>query len=230
VVRANAERRLASFRAAAAEAEPVVVRPRGHDASVPTPLVIALHGTGGTGRATARAWRAATQRAGALLVAPDALRPAGNGYSWTFRDESEWYVEHLIEKVGEEYAISEVVLVGFSQGANIAFSMGRSHPDLFGAVVPICGHWEADAAAMPRAPAVEEEDSRPSWYLLIGELDPWQGTYDGAFGALGDAGMRVEMKKLPRVGHAMPRTGELLEALRWCLEEKAGEPTRPTRP
>ena len=39
-----------------------------------------------------------------------------------------------------------VILVGFSQGANIALMMGRSHAREFAGVVPVCGHWEADVA------------------------------------------------------------------------------------
>ncbi len=217
-VRANADKRMGAFREAAEEAEPVVVLPRGFDSSEPTPLVIALHGTGGTGREMARAWRGAARRVGAILVAPDALRPSGNGYAWVFRDESEWYVEKLIAEMREEYAIGEVVLVGFSQGANIALAMGRSHPGLFDAVVPVCGHWEADAAGLPEAPAEGEADDRPAWYLLIGDRDPWQATYDEAQEMLGEAGMRVSVEKVRELGHAMPRDRVLEGALRWCLE------------
>lgn len=217
-VRENAGARMAAFRAEAEEAEPVVVLPRGFDSSAPTPLVIALHGTGGTGRETARAWRGAARRVGAILVAPDALRPSGNGFAWVFRDESEWYVEKLITQMREEHAIGEVVLVGFSQGANIALAMGRSHPELFDAVVPVCGHWEADAASLPPGPGEGESDDRPAWYLLIGERDPWQATYDEAEEVLGEAGMRVSVEKVGGLGHAMPRDRVLEGALRWCLE------------
>ena len=211
-VNANAAERIDVFKAAAKDAEPVMIRPRGHDSEKPTPLLIALHGTGGTGKATARQWRGAAARAGAILIAPDAIRPSGNGYAWVFRDESEWYVEDLIEQAKKDYTIGPVILAGFSQGANIAMAMGRSHPDLLDAVIPVCGHWEDDAAAMPR------DATGPNWYLMIGERDPWVATNTSAERALDEAGMDAELRVLPRLGHQVPPTRTLYEALSWCLD------------
>lgn len=216
-VKSNAATRMGAFREAAEEAEPTVIRPRGHDAQQPTPLLIVLHGTGGTGKATARQWRGAASRAGAILIAPDAIRPSGNGYAWVFRDESEWYVEHLIAEAKKEYAIGPVILAGFSQGANIAMAMGRSHPDLFDAVIPVCGHWEDDVADMPA------DSTGPGWFLIIGERDPWVATNTAAERALDDAGMQVELRVLPRLGHEVPPTRTLFEAVSWCLESRGGD-------
>ena len=212
MVRSNARRRMASFRDAAERAEPTVVLPRRHDAATPAPLVIVLHGTGGSGRAAARAWRGATQRVGAILVAADALRPSGDGYAWVFRDESEWYIEHLIEEAKRAHAVGPVIVAGFSQGASIALAMGRSHPDLFDGVIAVCGHWEDDVAAIPA------EGERPAWFLMIGERDPWVETYAGGEAALSGAGMDVEVRVVPRLGHQMPPSRDLHAALAWCLE------------
>lgn len=214
-VEANVAKRMDAFKETAAEAEPVVMLPRGHDPQRPTPLLIVLHGTGGNGKVTARQ-RGAAARAGAILIAPDALRPSGNGYAWIFRDESEWYVEHLVAEARKDYAIGPVILAGFSQGANIAMAMGRSHPDLFDAVIPVCGHWEDDVAELPA------DGTGPGWYLVIGERDPWVATNTAAEQTLDDAGMDVVLRVLPRLGHQVPPTRTLFEAVSWCLERTDG--------
>ena len=214
LVAANAAARFEKFKAAAADAEPTIVLPRGLDPTRPTPLVVALHGTGGTGAETARTWKGAAASIGAILIAPDALRPAPgtHGYSWTFRDESEWLVLRTIEEAKKQWAVGPVILVGFSQGANIALMIGQSHADLFAGVVPVCGHYESDVA---RAPT---KGSRPRWCLLTGELDPAADTYTQAEAAFKDAGMQVHRYRVPGMGHAIPPDAMLQEALAWSLE------------
>ena len=211
-VKANVAERMAGFKQAVSESTPTVIRPRGHDPAAPTPVLLVLHGTGGTGKATARQWRSAAARAGVVLITPDALRPSGNGFAWVFRDESEWYVEHLIAEARKDFAVGPVIVAGFSQGANIAMAMGRSHPSLFDGVIAVCGHWEDDVAAMP------EGDDRPGWYLLIGERDPWVETNSAAERALDGAGTSVELRVVPRLRHEVPPTRELFKAVSWCLE------------
>lgn len=218
-VRAAAAARFEQFKQAALKAEPVVVMPPNAGGGR-LPLVIVLHGTGGTGAGMARALRAAAADAGAILVAPDALRPARGerGFSWTYRDESAWYVEHLVERfVAEGRADpNRVVLVGHSQGANIALIMARTHSGRFAGVVPINGHYEPEIASMPGG-----EGPRARVYLLIGERDEWAHTYDEGLRDFEAAGYPVVLRRMPRRGHAMP-TGatarrEIGEALAWVL-------------
>jgi hypothetical protein len=54
---------------------------------------------------------------------------------------------------------------------------------------------------------------------MIGENDPWAATYDEARTALTEAGIRSRLTKVPRVGHAIPPSRVLEDALRWCLDE-----------
>lgn len=215
-VRENAAARLASFQEAAGQAKPIIIKPPGFDPKTPTPVLLVLHGTGQAGKQMARSWRSAAARTGCVLITPDALRPAGKGYSWTFRDESEWYVEHLLEQARADFEVGPVILAGFSQGANIALAMGRSHPTLVDAVLPVCGHWESRVEAMPTG------DDRPAWCLVIGEEDPWASTYNEAQTALADAGMRTHLVVVPKIGHAIPGARVLEESVAWCLEGAHG--------
>lgn len=216
-VQANVTKRFDAFRAEAEKHEPIVILPPKHDPAVAAPLLIVLHGTGQNGRDMANAWKSAAAQTGAILVAPDALRPVRgtDGYSWVFRDESEWFVLHTIDEAKKKWAVGPVVLAGFSQGANIALMLGQSHPDRFQGVIPICGHYESDVATLPAT------DPRPRWYLMIGARDPWAKTYTAAERAFRGAGMTVRRDVVRGVGHAMPkgRSGatRLRRAIEWTL-------------
>jgi len=218
-VQANADARFERFKGAALEAAPAVRLPRNHDPKKEAPLLIVLHGTGGTGEQMANLWARSAEEVGAILIAPDALRPSGGGYSWTYRDESEWYVLHLIEEARKQWTIGPVILAGYSQGANIALMLGQSHAHVFDGVIPLNGHYEADIAALP------EGEDMPKWCLLIGERDPWAATYKQAEADFEKAGMTVHRYELPRLGHGFP-SGErgrrmLTEALMWCLDSRS---------
>lgn len=211
-VRANAEARMAEFRAAAREHEPATHVPDGAAGSG-APLVLALHGTGGTGEEMLERLRAVCDDLGAVCVAPDALRPVGDGFSWTYRDEAEWFVGFLVERAVEEHGIDRerVVLVGFSQGANIALTMAQTHAETFRAVVPICGHFEA---------GITSSEGMPSRaYLLTGSRDPWKATYREARDAFEERGGEVRLRVLSGLGHEMPSRRELERALRWALSK-----------
>lgn len=214
-VRANSDKRMETFRQAAAEhAQPFHVPP-GLDPSAKPPLLVALHGSGGNGKNLLDALRPVCDKLGLVCVAPDAVRPASarpNSFAWTFRDESEWLVKQTVaDAVARHNADPDrVILLGFSQGANIAMVMARTHPDLLAATVPICGHYEPNLAPLT---------SVPPTYLLITTNDPARRTYDQALTDL----KAVQPKTTLRVsqgGHRLPTQRELQRALEWCLDPK----------
>ncbi len=145
MVRAAARARLEEFQEAARGHEHPSWVPEGASADNPVPLLIAMHGTGGRGEEMLGVWKDACERLGVAIIAPDGLRPSGAGYAWTYRDESEWMIKDLIERVaaGMPVDTSRVVLTGFSQGANISMPAGIDHARLFVGVIPVCGHYEA---------------------------------------------------------------------------------------
>ncbi len=108
-----------------------------------------------------------------------------------------------------------VVVVGFSQGANIALTLVQTRPDHLRGIVPVCGHYE---------PAVADSRHRVSAaaYLLTGELDPWKDTYRVAVKDSRRAGASARKKVVAGLAHEMPSgaAGErlLTEAIRWCLQ------------
>lgn len=209
VVRRNAAERMEGFKAEALKHVPPTHVPKGMKDGKPG-LVIALHGTGGTGAGMIESLREACDELGVICVAPDALRPAGEGYSWTYRDEAEWFVEHVVRAAIEAYGAdpANVVLVGFSQGANIGLLLARTRGDLFRAVVPVCGHYEPAVAAAVGEGAVPV-------YLLTGSRDPWKATYTKARADWQAAGVGVRLRVVAGMGHELPGTGEWVRAVGW---------------
>jgi predicted esterase len=214
-VRANAQARMGEFQAEAKNHTPKSYFPPPGDTK--PPLIIALHGTGMTGQSMFDAIEQAAINQHAILIAPDALRPAGNGFSWTYRDESKWFVEYLIEDAIENHNADpdRVILIGFSQGANIALILGQTHPESFLAVVPICGHYEPQIAEASTTPA--------PFYLITGSRDPWKKTYIKAKNDFTAAGGHVQSRILSGKGHQLPSgksgTREYEKAIIWALKQ-----------
>lgn len=214
-VRASRDERFEAFKAEAERAEIPTILPPGYDPRTPAPLVIVMHGSGGRGKPLGELHRDAAGAVGAIVAAPDALRPLGGGFNWTYRDEAEWMVFHVLDRISSEHRVDprRVVLAGFSQGANIALEVGLKHPGRFVGLVPVCGHWEPD-----RMPIAEGAGGlRVS--LIMGAEDPWAQTFEECQTALREAGVETRLSMERGVGHAYPPdAGRVLEeALRFVL-------------
>ncbi len=219
-VRQNAARRMAEFQAEARNHAPPTFIPEGLDPSTKPALVIALHGTGGTGQQMLDALRPTCAELNLVCIAPDALRPAGtkpsSGFSWTYRDESEWLVEHFVTQAINDHNADpdRVYLVGFSQGANIALVLAQTRQNLIAAAVPICGHYEPGIAGSDDPPA-------PT-YLLTGSRDNRKRTYTAARADFSASGGETALRVVNGMGHTVPGKRELTRALAWCLGRAGG--------
>ena len=223
-VRANAKKRLDGFKSLAAEHTPAAFVPeRLRDRLEPgekPAILIALHGTGGKGQEMIDALRPVCDNLNVVCVAPDALRPSGGGFGWTYRDESAWLIDKVVREAIDDYGADpeRVMLLGFSQGANIALAMASGGAEPFTALIPVCGHYEPEASAMTGTP--------PAVYLISGSRDPWHTTYDQAEVDFMDAGAAVMKQVVPSMGHAMPGPRELERALSWALEQSKQKANR----
>jgi phospholipase/carboxylesterase len=216
IIAARRKEGFARFRQAADGAKPLLVWPDGGPGKVKA-ILVALHGSGGTGKEVADAWKSVATKYHALLIAPDALRPAGNGYSWVFMDEGEWWVLENVRRAREQWHLPDtpVILTGYSQGANLALRVGTLHPDVFHGVIVVNGHYEAHLVPVPR-----DAKAAPRFYLLAGEEDRAVGTLRDAAAVFKKAGMRVKLQTLPG-GHQFPRSdAELARAMDFALSGK----------
>jgi phospholipase/carboxylesterase len=130
--------------------EAILRAPAGYDSSRTYPLLVALHGNGGT--AFGLAPRLASLAAASFFVAvPQGEYPgAGGGYSWfeATTDRRDWELSDahvvatvvaLVEALRSHYRIGKVFVLGFSQGASLAYLTALRNPSLVAGVVAISG-------------------------------------------------------------------------------------------
>ncbi len=201
-----------------AHREPIVVLPPNYRSDKPTPLIITLHGYGGRADEMVKAWRSVARETGAILLAPQALRPAGpRGYNWGDIDEADALIEFTLERARKEHKLDEqcIILSGFSQGAYIAAALGARHPDRFCGVIPVA------APYIPALDAPREANGKgsPRFYFMVGEYDKLLDQCRRAARDYESAGYRTKLHIYAGVGHSLPRNtdAELRAALRYVL-------------
>ncbi|MCI0589556.1 MAG: hypothetical protein L0323_22300 [Planctomycetes bacterium] len=233
-IRGNADRAQKEARV------PVVHEPPGYDRAKPSPLLVLLHGAGGTKGEFAKPFEEVADEAGFLLLAVQGTLPRGeNGYAWfdpgylRTPGKFENPILDVVRQAKRERAIDpdRVYLLGFSQGAEMAVYTGLRSPGLFRGAIGIGGGYavrEAAGAANLRAAA----DRGFRAFLLIGEKEVAEvkGAHHRGVEQLKGAGIRVEAKTFAG-GHELPaaasRKGTLLEALRWLDANAPAPATKP---
>lgn len=159
--------------------------PAGHDGKSLRPLVIMLHGGGGTAKTAATATRLSEKadEGGFFSVYPQALprdpkRPvtflrnptfwnvgSGFGHAERLRIDDVGYVRALLDDVMARQPIdpTRVYVAGFSNGAALALRVAVDLSERIAAVAAVAGHlWRRDVS--PARPV--------SLLYMIGELDP----------------------------------------------------------
>ncbi len=226
-VQQNAAKRLRIYIQEAEDHEPKTFIP---DNAPDSPaLILALHGTGMRGADMLNALKDTAEELNMILIAPDALRPLREGgFSWTYRDEAEWMVNHMIRTAVQQHNVdpNKIYLVGFSQGANIALTMGQTDPELFAGIIPICGHYE------PQIAEANPNQSPTPFYLMTGARDPWKKTYAIAKRDFTKANTPVTVRVIPAIGHQIPSgprgIKELTKAITWCQNNQPTEEHDPS--
>lgn len=149
------------------------------------PLVVALHGGWGTGKALAdqSGLDAAAERHGFAVVYPNGIWRswnAGNccGKAGTDNIDDVGFIRALVKELRGASCIDEkaVFATGFSNGAMMTHRLACEAPELFNAIAPVSGGPMIERCASDRPmPAL----------LLIGRKDeriPWDGgTYDDTY-------------------------------------------------
>jgi phospholipase/carboxylesterase len=214
-VRANNARALEAFKVRAGKAKVLVFPPARARPDSKTPLIVALHGSGGTADQFARLWRGVASRLGAVLAVPQGLNPAGAGFDWGVVEQGSHLVLRAIERARMQAAVDDtrVVLAGFSNGASQAFILGLQQPETFAGIVPIAGFYDERVAPVPAGRRL------PRFAILNGEKDRDAANNRLGAAALEAAGGNVLLKIYPGLGHAFPphHEQELEAALEFVL-------------
>ena len=135
--------------------------PPGYDGRKAVPVVVMLHGGGGTGRAAATetGWGAKADQAGFLAVFPEALardpaKPssfAGNPQLWNDGSERFYtgqkapddvaFLNAMLDDVRARFSVdrARIFVTGFSNGASMTFRIGAEASKRIAAIAPVAG-------------------------------------------------------------------------------------------
>ena len=155
------------IRTAAGNRECVLHLPASFVPSKPIPLVMMLHGFGGTALNALRetGWSDKADQETFIVVYPEGTRPdmdmpanfRKNPQSWndgSGRFDAEErnaddvaFIDGLIEEIGKQYPIdpSRIYITGFSNGASMAFRLGAELSHRVAAIAPVSGTCWIDA-------------------------------------------------------------------------------------
>lgn len=112
--------------------------PDGYDASVPAPLVLAFHGTGGGGAQMLALWSAVARESGVLVLAPS---EAGANDGYHFSERERLAALAALRWMRRRFNVDEnrIFATGVSRGGHLAWDLALRQPDLFAGIAPMIG-------------------------------------------------------------------------------------------
>jgi predicted peptidase len=202
----------------------VVYVPRDYSAKKRWPVVLFLHGAGERGDnglaqsqvGIGTALRMNPERFPCLVVMPQA--PSRGGWRGPSNELALKALEEVVRKYRGDR--ERLYLTGLSMGGYGTWAIAAAHPDMFAAIMPICGG--GDPAAMASA-----LKSLPIW-VFHGDADtavPPERSRD-MVKAITDAGStRIKYTEYPGVGHnSWDRAYSDAEAMSWLFAQKRRSP------
>jgi phospholipase/carboxylesterase len=166
-------------------------------ASAGAPVMVFLHGAGGTGRREMRVWLAAADRYGAVVIAPNSRGPSWDVIHGQFGPDVS-FIDSLLFSLAPSLNVdwTRLALGGVSDGASYALSVGVANGDVFGSIV----------AFSPGFIVVAEPVGQPRVFVSHGTSDPVlpiDGTSRRLVPGLADAGYHVTYCEFDG-GHTVP--------------------------
>jgi len=173
--------------------------PETYDPGTPHPVVFALHGGSGRGRAFMWSWVAACRSRGAILVAPTSL-----GQTWAIQgnDRDSRHLASILAFVRRKWTVDpqRLLLSGMSDGGTFSYRSGLLAGSPFTHLAPVAAAFHPMLAAM----ADDERMNGLLIYVLHGQRD-WMFPADMAREAqrhLSRAGARVTYREIEDLSHA----------------------------
>ena len=165
------------------------------------PLVVALHGGSGDGRAFLWSWLRAARTHGAIVVAPTAI---GRTWALTGPDHDTPNLIGILDEVGARWRLDPQrrLLTGLSDGGTFSYVSGLEPGSPFTHLAPVAAAFHPMLAQM----ADRERLGGLPIHIVHGALD-WMFPVDmarEAAGALQDAGADVTYREIPDLAHTFP--------------------------
>jgi phospholipase/carboxylesterase len=129
----------------------------------PLPLLVLLHGAGGSGEGVLRRVGQAADAAGVAVLAPDSRDSSWDAIREGFGADVA-FLDRALDRVFETVSIdpARIAIGGFSDGATYALSLGLINGDLFPRVVAFSPGFVVDGTA----------HGQPAFYISHGTADP----------------------------------------------------------
>ena len=178
----------------------------------PVPLVVLLHGAGGSAQGIRRRLFGASDSLGFALLIPDSRGPTWDAIRGDYGPDVR-FLDSALTLVFSRVSIdpTRVVVSGFSDGASYALALGRLNGDLFTRVIAFSPGFIPHGAAT----------GKPEIFITHGNADPilpFAATSRRIVPVLTRAGYSVTLRQFAG-GHTIPP--ELVrEALQWGLSTK----------
>lgn len=173
--------------------------PETYDAQRPHPVIFALHGGSGRGRAFIWSWIAAARTHGAILVAPTSL-----SQTWAIQgeDQDTPHLAHILDFIRERWAIdpSRILLTGMSDGGTFTYASGLEGASPFTHLAPVAAAFHP---MLVQTASAERLIGLPI-HILHGQRD-WMFPIDMAREAhqhLASAGANVTYRELDDLSHS----------------------------
>lgn len=213
--------------------------PRGYDSRTPLPLLIMLHGGGGTGRAALRetGWTHKADREGFLAVFPNALARDPSRRSHFSRNPQLWndgsdrfyadqkvvddvrFIDALLDDLSARFAVDakRIFVTGFSNGASMSFLLGAELSHRIAAIAPVAGALWLKSFTLKRPV--------PMCYLT-GTADPLNLIEGGVPKLAGGGSDAVRAKPKPPVRASVVKWAQALGCVPTPIRESAANGVR----
>lgn len=153
---------LVPLRLSGSDRDGVLYVPPAYRSGRPAPLVLSLHGAGGSGRRSLRRLRSLADELGLLVLSPDSRDSTWDVVRTGFGPDVE-FVDRALDLVFARYTVdpTRIAVEGFSDGASYALSLGLLNGDRFPNVI----------AFSPGFVLAEHRRGRPRCFVSHGVRD-----------------------------------------------------------
>ena len=173
--------------------------PETYDPATPHPVVVALHGGSGNGRAFLWSWVRAARTRGAIVIAPSSV-----GQTWAMqgRDSDSPHLAQILRFVQQRWTIdpTRILLTGMSDGGTFTYTSGLATGSPFTHLAPVAAAFHPMLVAM----ADTERMRGLPLHIIHGDRDwmfPRQMAEDAANHFIA-AGANVTYKPIADLSHA----------------------------
>ncbi len=127
-----------------------VYAPETYDPATPSPVVVALHGGSGNGRAFLWSWVRAARTRGAIVIAPSS---AGQTWAIQGRDPDSPRLAQIMRFVQQRWTIdpTRILLTGMSDGGTFTYTSGLATGSPFTHLAPVAAAFHPMLTAMADA-------------------------------------------------------------------------------